>query len=263
MRCMRTRQLSASALARLNGTLPSSANWSTPCAGLASAPIDAGMHILGGRIDRLAANPQISAPTFADGDFTAGMNPAADPIGERRRRCRHYRRHGRRWQPAHRPALRTIGRGLIRHAAIGAAGFADQNEIARNEITRCQASLAVCRAARIVRRILDEMDLRPVGNDLGDRNRVLHVEADAETVAGAFLGRGETRHRQYDESGGDRARLRQAARAVRSHGADRDSSAAASGCVCRSRQRSHCIKRASAAAPVVRRRRPKSRRSAR
>ena len=50
------------------------------------------------------------------------------------------------------------------------------------------AVAGIRRAYRIVGSVLDKMNLRLVGNDLGDCNRMLHVETDAEAVAGALVG---------------------------------------------------------------------------
>src|SRR5262249_40092524 len=126
---------------------------------------DAGMHVLRGRIDMLAADPQASAAASTDGDGAAGMTPAADPVGGLRGTRRLHRSEACRWQPANGPALDAIGRGLVGHAAIGTAGFADQEQIARNEITRLWAALALRRTRGVVGCVLDEMHLRPVGND--------------------------------------------------------------------------------------------------
>jgi hypothetical protein len=106
--------------------------------------------------------------------------------------------------------------GLVGHAAIGAARFADQKKITRNEIVRPHASFALGRTGGVIGCVLDEMHLRPVGNDLGDRDWMRHFERDAEAIAGIFVGARQRRDQRH-EQGGDRARPPK----TPPHGADR------------------------------------------
>jgi hypothetical protein len=48
------------------------------------------------------------------------------------------------------------------------------------------------------------MHLRPVGNDFCDRDRMRHVEADAEAVAGIVFGRRQSGDQRQQKSGGNR-----------------------------------------------------------
>jgi hypothetical protein len=103
--------------------------------------------------------------------------------------------------------LPAIGGGLIGHAAKGTAGFADEKQIAGDEIARLLAAFALRRTGGGVGCVLDEMHLRPVGNDFCDRDRMRHVEADAEAVAGIFVASRQTGHQRHDESDNARASL--------------------------------------------------------
>jgi len=51
------------------------------------------------------------------------------------------------------------------------------------------------------------MHLRPVGNDFCDRDRMRHIEADAEAVGGIFVTRRQRGHQWHDETDNPRASL--------------------------------------------------------
>ena len=105
------------------------------------------------------------------------------------------------------PVLPAIGRGLIGRAAKGTAGFADEKQIAGDEIARMLAALMLRRTGGGVGCVLDEMHLRPVGDDFCDRDRMRHVETDAEAVAGIFVASRQHGHQWDDETDNARASL--------------------------------------------------------